>query len=279
VKERTSRRMMLTLAYPALALVLIFYSVLIVRRIPDWRSDLSFFQKSALQSPDSLKVQSGLEFAYFEAGQYEHALAPYERALALDPTSSITHLYLAVALSALGDSQGASAHLMQAEKLRTTPDMPWSLYAQTYANLKQWDRAIEYDRKEIKVEPGNPVLYTSLGEALQENGQTQESIAAFRQALQLEPGYLDASTNLAITLAEEGNMDQAIELLVTALRSHPGEPHEDAAWLNLGNVYAHEAEWDKAAAAYQHALDLNPDLGIARQSLDSVEAQQAASRQ
>jgi len=279
VMESTSRRILLNFAYPALVLLLAFYTVLIVRRIPDWRSNVRLFQKTVLQWPDSADVQSGLGLAYYEAGQYDHALAPFERSLALDPSSSITHLYLAVTLSALGDSQGASTNLSQAEKLRTTPDAPWSLYAQTYANLKRWDRAIEYDRKGIGLEPWNPVLYTLLGEALQENGQTQDSIAAFRQALQLEPGYLDASTNLAITLAQQGDFNQATNLLVTALRSHSGEPHADAAWLNLGNVYAHKAEWDEAAAAYQHALDLNPDLGLARQSLDSVEAQQAAGRQ
>jgi len=279
VMERAPRRMALTVAYPALAMVLIFYSVLIVRRIPDWRSNLRLYQKTALQSPGSATVQTGLGTAYYEAGQYDHALAPIERSLALDPASSITHLYLAVTLSALGDSQGASTQLLQAEKLRTTSDAPWVLYAQTYANLKQWDRAIEYDRKEIEVEPQNPALYTVLGERLQKNGQTQESIAAFRQALQLEPGYLAASINLAITLAEEGDTDQAIELLVSALQLHPDGPDADAGWFNLGNVYAHKREWNAAAAAYQRALDLNPDMGVARHRLDLVEAQLAASRQ
>lgn len=279
VRERASRRMALTVAYPALALVLIFYSVLIVRRIPDWRSELRLYQKTVLQSPDSVTVQSGLGIAYYEVGQYDLAIAPFERMLALQPASPDPHLYLAVTLSALGDGQGANGQLLQADKLRTARDTPWVLYAQTYANLKQWDRAIEYDRREIELEPRNPVPYTALGEALQENGQTQESIAAFRQAIRVQPGYLDASTNLAITLAEEGDMDQAIELLVSALRSDPDGPHADAGWLNLGNIYAHKSEWKAAAAAYQRALDLNPDLGLARQRLESVEAEQAARQQ
>ncbi len=278
VMDGASRRIAFTVAYPALALVLIFYSVLIVRRIPDWRSDLHFFEKSAQQSPDSAVVQAALGIAYYEEGQYDLALAPFERSLALEPNSSPAHLYLAVTLSALGDSQEANAHLLQAEKLRKTDDAAWPLYAQIYANLKQWDRAIEYDRKEIEIEPRNPVLYTALGEALQENGQTQESIAAFRKAIQLGPDFLDASTNLAITLAEQGDMDEAINVLVSALRSHPDGPHADAGWFNLGNIYAHKAEWNAAADAYQHALDLNPDLDAARQRLESVEAERAASQ-
>jgi len=276
VMDGASRRMAFSVAYPALALVLIFCTVLIVRRIPDWRSDLHFFEKSALQSPDSAVVQSALGIAYYEEGQYDLAIAPFERSLALEPASSAAHLYLAVTLSALGDSQGANTHLLQAEKLRKTDDAPWPLYAQIYANLKQWDRAIECDRKEIEIEPRNPALYTGLGEALQQNGQTQESIAAFRKAIQLEPGFLDASINLAITLAEEGDTDEAIDLLVSALRYHRDGPHVDAAWFNLGNVYAHKRDWNAAAAAYEHALDLNPDLGAARKRLESVEAERAA---
>ncbi|MGA8367656.1 MAG: tetratricopeptide repeat protein [Candidatus Acidiferrales bacterium] len=279
VLESTPRKMLLTAAYPTLALVLVFYTVLIVRRVPDWQSNLRMYQKTARQFPNSSAVQLGLGTAYYESRNYDQAVAPLERAIALKPASTAAHLYLAVVLSALGDGQEAVAQLAQADRVRTMDEAPWTLYAQTYANLKQWDRAIEYDRKEIEIEPWSPVVYTALGEALQENGQTDESIATFREALQLEPGYVDASVNLAVTLAEQGNTDEAISLLTTSLQTHRGDPHLDAAWLNLGNVYANKSEWSEAAAAYQHALDLNPDLDVARASLDSVEAQQAARRQ
>jgi protein O-mannosyl-transferase len=277
--ESAPRKMLLTAAYPALALLLAFYTVLIVRRVPDWQSDLRMYQKTARQVPDSSAVQLGLGTAYYESRDYDQAVAPLERAIALKPSSSAAHLYLAVVLSALGNGEEAVAQLAQADRVRTIDEVPWTLYAQTYANLKQWDRAIEYDRKQIEIEPGSPVVYTALGEALQQDGQTDKSIAAFREALRIEPGYVDSSVNLAVTLAEQGNTDEAIGLLTTALQTHRGDPHLDAAWLNLGNVYANKSEWSEAATAYQHALDLNPDLDIARQSLDSVEAQEAASRQ
>jgi tetratricopeptide (TPR) repeat protein len=275
-EENLSRRMAITLAYPALALVLVFYAVLIALRIPDWRSDLRLFQRTVLQSPTSPAVQGSLGVSYYEAGQYDLAIPPLERSLALKPNSSLVHLYLALTLSDLGDSQEARAHLSQAEELNKDRYAPWALYGQAHANLNEWDRAIEYDRKEIELEPQNPVLYTALGEALQKTGQTEDSIAAFRQAIQLDPGFLDASINLAITLAEGGNTDDAIALLLSALRSHPDGPHADAAWFNLGNMYAHKRDWNAAADAYQHALDVNPDLTAARQRLESVAAEQAA---
>ncbi len=277
--ESAPRKMALTFAYPALTLILIFYSVLIVRRVPDWRSDLSLFQKTVLQSPSSATVQSSLGVSYYQVGQYDLAIAPLERSLSIEPDAYLAHLYLALALSALGENQDALIHLRLAEGLPKDRFPPWSLFAQAYSNLKQWDRAIEYDRKEIEIEPRNAVLYTGLGEALQANGQTQESIAAFRQAIQLEPGFLDASINLAITLAEEGDMDEATGTLVSALQSHPNGPHAEAAWFNLGNIYAHKGDWNAAATAYQHALDLNPDSNAARQRLESVEAELAAHRQ
>jgi protein O-mannosyl-transferase len=279
VMEGGSRQRALQFAYPVLSLILIFYTVLIVRRIPDWRSDLSLFQKTVLQSPNSATVQSSLGVSYYQVGQYDNAIAPLERSLAIEPDAYLAHLYLALALSALGDSQEASIHLRRAEDLPKDRFPPWSLFGQAYANLKQWDRAIEYDRMEIELEPKNPVLYTGLGEALEANGQREDSIAAFRRAIQLEAGSLDASINLAITLAEQGDLDEAIDLLDFALRSHPDGPHADAGWFNLGNMYAHKDEWREAAAAYQHALDLNPDLSAARQRLESVEAQRAAGQQ
>jgi protein O-mannosyl-transferase len=278
-KESLSRRMALTIAYPAVALILLFYCFQIVRRIPEWRTELRLWQKTALQSPGLATVQASLGIAYYDEGKFDLAIAPLERSLAAEPTAYLAQLYLSLALSSLSDDQEASAHLRIAEALPKDRYPPWALFGQAHANLKEWDRAIEYDRKEIELEPQNPVLYTALGEALQKNGQTQDSIAAFRQAIQLDPGFLDASINLAITLAEEGNTDEAIELLLPALRPHPEGPHADAAWFNLGNMYAHKRDWNDAADAYQHALDVNPDLNVARQRLESVAAEQAAHQQ
>jgi tetratricopeptide (TPR) repeat protein len=272
VRDHASRKRLLAVAYPSLALAFIFYAVQIERRIPDWRTDLLLFQKTAVQSPYSAKVLSSLGISYYQVGQVDSAIAPLERSLAIDPNAYLTHLYLALSLSLLGENQDASAHLARAFALKTPLHPPWSLFGQAYANLGQWDRAIECDRKALESEPDNPVLFTVLGEALLNNGETQAAMAAFREAILLEPGTLDASTNLAILLSKEGNTNEAVELLTSALRAHPSGPRAALANFNLGAIYLQKNDLDSAEAAYERALELNPALTSARQHLESLEA-------
>jgi tetratricopeptide (TPR) repeat protein len=92
----------------------------------------------------------------------------------------------------------------------------------------------------------------------------------------LEPGTLDASTNLAVLLAKQGNTNEAIELLNSAVRAHGSEPKVSLAYFNLGTVYLQKGDLDSAEAAYQRALELNPDLTSARQHLESLEARRHA---
>jgi tetratricopeptide (TPR) repeat protein len=276
VRDHASRKLLLAVAYPSLALVFIFYAVQIERRIPDWRTDLRLFQKTAEQSPYSAKVLSSLGVSYYQVGQVDSSIAPLERSLAIDPNAYLTHLYLALSLSLLGQNQDAGAHLARAYALMPPLHPPWSLFGQAYANLGQWDRAIECDRKALESEPDNPVLFSVLGEALLNEGETQAAMAAFRQAIQLEQGTLDASTNLAILLAKQGNTNEAIELLHSAVRVHGSEPKASLAYFNLGTVYLQKGDLDSAEAAYQRALELNPDLTSARQHLESLEARRHA---
>jgi Tfp pilus assembly protein PilF len=272
VRDHASRKLLLAVAYPSLALVFAFYAVQIERRIPDWRTDLLLFQKTAVQSPYSAKILCSLGVSYYQAGQVDSAVAPLERSLAIDPNAYLTHLYLALSLSLLGGNQDAGAHLAWAYALKPALHPPWSLFGQAYANLGQWDRAIECDRKALESEPNNPVLFTVLGEALLNDGQMQAAMAAFRDAIHLEPGTLDASTNLAILLAKQGDTAEAIELLKSALRAHASDPHADLAYFNLGTMYLQKGDLDSAEAAYQRALELNPALTSARQHLESLEA-------
>lgn len=266
------RRLALGVAYPGLALVLAFWIVQIERRIPDWRNDLQLLQKTAVQSPNLPIIQGGLGVAYYNAGKFELAIPPLERSLALGYGGYDTHLFLSLSMAGLGEYQAANDELRLAYELKPPDEQAWSAFGLAHASLRQWDRAVDCYRKATETDPQNQLMFELLGEALQQEGDMPGAIAAWRQALQLQPGYLDPSINLAITLAQEQKTDEAIGILTTALQAHPKETHSADGYANLGTIYMHRGELDAAEAAYEHALDLNPDLTFARQAIASIDA-------
>lgn len=266
------RRLALGVAYPGLALVLAFWIVQIERRIPDWRNDLQLLQKTAVQSPNLPIIQAGLGVAYYNAGKFALAIPPLERSLALGYGGYDTHLFLALSMAGLGDYPAANDELGLAYKLKSPGEQAWSAFGLAHASLGQWDQAADCYRKAAEADPHNQLIYELLGEALQAKGDMPGAMAAWRQALQLQPAYLDPSINLAISLAQEGRTDEAVGILTTALQAHPKETDSADGYSNLGTIYVHRGELDAAEAAYEHALDLNPDLTFPRQAIASIDS-------
>lgn len=263
-------------AYACLAVLLLFYAVQIERRIPEWHDDVRLFQSAALLSPRLAIVQLALGGSYNREGKFDLAIAPLQRSIGLGRTDYEPHLYLALALPHLGRNAEANAELQRAYQGFGSDRFAWSAFGLAHAGLGQWDRAADCYRKAATADPNNQLMFELLGEALQENGDMPGAIAAWRQALRLQPAFLDASLNLAVALAQTGNTDEAVKLLTAALAAHPREEHSDDAYVNLGTVYMHSGDWDAAEDAYQHALELNPDLSFARQNIDAIEARRHA---
>jgi len=265
------RKQTLQAAYSFFALLLAFYVVQVERRIPDWHDGVRLFENAALQSPRFANAQLDLGESYYQVGKYDLAIAPIERSLALGRADYEPHLFLALSLAPLGRYDQSNAELEQAYALEPSGVHAWSAFGVAHSLLRQWDRAADCYRRAAEEDPRNQLMFELLGEALQQEGDLPGAMAAWRRAIQLQPGYLDASNNLAFALTRSGNTDEAIALLTAALQAHPREEHSEDAYVNLGTVYMHRGEWDAAEAAYQHALDLNPNLTFARRSLETIE--------
>lgn len=80
----------------------------------EYEAALKDFQTAAAGAPDNYRVHSGAGYSMRKLGNYEGALASYERALALAPTSSEAIEYRAEAylgLNRLADAKQAYMHL------------------------------------------------------------------------------------------------------------------------------------------------------------------------
>lgn len=103
-------------------------------------------------------------------------------------------------------------------------------------------------------------LYYNWGTVLEEAGQLQDAINAFRLSLSLDPTLVPAHNNLGVTLARMGCKRKARQVFKQVL--HYTEGHSEhafqrsAAFYNLGRI-------DKAVNAYLEAVEHSPQQAAA----------------
>jgi tetratricopeptide (TPR) repeat protein len=93
--------------------------------------------------------------------------------------------------------------------------------------------------------------------ALQQAGDLEGAIQAYRQYLASQPDSLQARSNLGATLARAGRYDEAITEYDLGLRKNPDNP---ALLLNLGLAYYKTGRHAEAAARFERALSLAPQF-------------------
>jgi tetratricopeptide (TPR) repeat protein len=155
-------------------------------------------------------------------GQYDRALASYDRALAL-----------------------------QADHAETLYNR-----GNTLRELKRFEAALaSYDRA-LVARPDYPEALNNRGIALQALGRLEEALASHDRAAALRGDYAEAIYNAGLTLQTQKRLDEALTRYDRALAARPDYPE---ALAKRGDVLADLARFDEALASYDRALALRPD--------------------
>jgi tetratricopeptide (TPR) repeat protein len=91
--------------------------------------------------------------------------------------------------------------------------------------------------------------------------------AEFRRALELDPSYATAHEWYAYYLASNGNFDDAITHI---MRAQELEPLSLSINTDVGEIYYWAGQHDRAVAALQEVLQIEPDFAMARNILGLV---------
>jgi len=89
-----------------------------------------------------------------------------------------------------------------------------------------------------------------------------------RRALAAAPGSPSSLNQLGLALARQGRLDEAVRVLNEALELNP---HQGESWHALGNIAWLRRDRAGAARMWRRALEENPGLTGARDSLDALE--------
>ena len=115
--------------------------------------------------------------------------------------------------------------------------------------------------------PANPLAQLHLGLARLRSGQPGQGFASLQASLALAGRDAAALTRLGNAAAGAGQLWLAVDALSLAVET---DPASTAAWLGKARAHRARRELDRAAAAYQQALALDPDNAAVRRELTGV---------
>ena len=154
------------------------------------------------------------------------------------------------------------------------------------------ERAKDYYRTALHVDPQCYNAHNLLGAVLDREGRHEEAMSHYVEALRIEPEYADAQNNLGSALARKGQLNQAIARFVEAVKLKPDfavarknlakalvqtgrvrralaefreaarlAPNDSSVRNDYGRTLAQAGQLDQATARFAEAADLDPRSG------------------
>jgi tetratricopeptide (TPR) repeat protein len=169
--------------------------------------------------------------------------------------------------------------LVQQYLTRQTQNQPrpedakaWRQRAEAYAQLKQWDRAIEDYGQVIKLKPDDAEAWSQRAEAYAQLKQWEQAIASLRKALELDPKKATelvpksvmAHANLGKALRDQGKLEEAVASYRKAIELDPKRT-----WLHtdLGSALVKAKKLEEAIASFRKAIEVDPKYADAHAKL------------
>ena len=122
-------------------------------------------------------------------------------------------------------------------------------------------------RSAVEKFPNDPEVLSGLAYIEQKNGSTRQAGDLYRRALALDPDLIDAADNLGVIEAQNGHGREAIELWQSAFRRAPAK---SGIGLNLVRSFCALGRFDDARSYALRVLEFNPDMGVAKKLLQSL---------
>lgn len=204
--------------------------------------------KVALElKPDLVEAEFNFEFGNSLArrGQYEEAIASYQRAISSKPNWAEPYANIGCLLVQKNCLQEALEQFQKAISLN--PEMP-ELYLHTariFTKLRHHQDAIKDYQKLIKLKPNFPDAYANLGNMQAILGYIPEAIANYQKTLELKPEWAEVYCRLAHIQKQDKPME-AVANLEKAIELKPDFPE---AHQQLCDLLSHSTNLHKARKA------------------------------
>lgn len=187
----------------------------------------------------------------FTLGDIDSAIANYERALTMRPTSRQTHTDLAQAYVQKEDWARASEHIQPL--LDDDPSaFALSLHSQILEATEEWSEAYDVMSAAVRLDPGNTLYHHRLGRIAQQLGDVDAAMSEYATAIELDSGRSESKLSLASLLVDEKMIDEARTILSSI--PEPGTKVRSVMYNIEARTHLASGNIGKARRAVQEAL-------------------------
>lgn len=233
--------------------VLLGSALVRVRQFKDAETEL---RRALDAKPDIPKALRELSSALFGQGRGDEAVECLRQIVLWNPGQSVAHFDLSMALAKIGKADEAQAALQ--ESFRLDP-LRQKLFEAVRLHRDGKPKEAELRLRDVlREEPGNATATRMLGSIALEQKRYRLATRLLRNAVKLAPDYFGAWVDLSRALTEFEKTDEArtaVEMLIK-LESELAHPY-----VLLGNLETKVGDYDAAIAAFERALDKQPDNG------------------
>lgn len=241
--------------------------------------------------PANVVARYQLGLARLQRGDFEGGIASLSRLLKFEPEHLEAHFNLGRAYGMQGKHAEALSHFLAV--IKQVPDVAEARFylGMTLAQLGRQNESLEHFRYAIRLQPGMAEAHHNLGSALSDLGRDKDAIQAFEEALKASPGLVDSLLGLGKSLNRLGRFDLSMPYFKQAIVSRPDckeaylglgeallkirqyaaacvcferlvalQPGDVEANVRLAVAYKEAACFDKADAAFRHALALETEV-------------------
>ena len=236
---------------------------------------LATYQKAQAIAPDDASAHTGVANALYWLGEKEQALAAYEAAAKLDPSNANNYVLAGLVAVELGQTSQAKSYLQQAASLASCDPAPHLILGELYWREEAYDQAAKAYEDALALDPTNADAWYLLGTIrylfLQDY---PAAIEAESKAIALHPDMPEALWVLGAIALDQKDYATAADILARYTELNPTYA---LGYVSLGDAYAGLGRWEDAAKAYQEALDISPDatayisLGLALHRLGRLD--------
>jgi tetratricopeptide (TPR) repeat protein len=218
---------------------------------------LPYFIEAAQRNPDHPGAFFQAGYCLARLGKNQEAVAPYRRAILLQPRDSIARSNLCGVYGRLDRLEEAVETCKQA--LQLDPDLAeaHNNLAWSYHREGRYSEAVESGKQAIRLQPDFAMAHYNLGNGyagLKEYGRAAD---AYKQAIRLDYDYAEAHLNLGAAYHQAGRYPEAVESYKRALRLKPLMPEGH---LNLGMAYLKLGDKSSALEEYKVLKDLDKEM-------------------